>query len=150
MSPDDPNLEFIKEQYSQYCQMHRFYGNLSWHIPTLAIAAVVAFIGFDPEKAIKWVNAPLLPAVTFLVISIFIALMYIHHRRNLLFTKICERVISEIEKDYGLQKKIYHIQVCPDLKGLDRLSSSIFLSVFLMLLSGASLGVSIYFWVLVF
>jgi hypothetical protein len=41
-------LDFIKEQYSQYWEMLRLYLSFSWQIPALAIIATVAFIGLDP------------------------------------------------------------------------------------------------------
>ena len=88
------NPEFIREQYSQYWEMKRFHLTLSWQIPALAIVAVVAFLGFDPDALTKWMQSPLVPAITFLLIGLFIVVMFVHHRRNLLFVRLYERAVN--------------------------------------------------------
>ncbi len=134
MEDGDVNTDFVKEQYSQYWQMKRFHLALSWHIPALAIAAVVAFVGFDPDRLSKWAQRPVLPAAIFLAMSMFVLLMLIHHYRNLLFARIFERAIAELEQVYGIVKQVHHQQVAAELKGFARVSSSTWLSLFLLFL----------------
>jgi len=144
------NPKFIREQYSQYWEMKRFHLTLSWQIPTLAIVAVVAFLGFDPAALTKWMQAPLVPAITFLLVGMFIVVMFVHHRRNLLFARLYERAVADFERDYGVKVDLHHFQVQPKLRGWQGVSSSSMLSALLLLLAVALLGTSVYFFAMSF
>jgi hypothetical protein len=147
MATENANVEFVKEQYSQYWEMMRFHLSLSWNIPTLAIAAVVALVALDPEKLVNWRHTPVLLAAAFLVMGLFVVVMFIHHHRNLEFAGIYEVAISELEKDYGVVKEVHHGQLATKLKGLMKISSSICLERFLLLFAIVLLGLSGYFWI---
>lgn len=142
--------DFVRVQYAQYWDMMRFHLSLSWQIPALAVVAVVALLGFDAEALTKWMDAPLVPAVALLLIGLFMVVMFVHHRRNLLFVRLYEETIAAIEKDYGVGSDLHHFQVQSDLNTWERLSSSSMLSALLLLLAAVSLGASIYFFVNVF
>lgn len=150
MANDNKNVDFIKEQYLQYWQMKRFHLALSWHIPALAIAAVVAFIGLDPDKLSKWTQTPLIPAAIFLAMGMFVLLMFIHHYRNLVFARIFEKAIAELEEIHGIVKEVHQQQTSAKLKGLAKISSSTCLSLFLLILSATLLCISGSFWFRVF
>ncbi len=145
---EDP--EFVKEQYAQYWEMKRFHLALSWHIPALAIAAVVAFIGFDPDKITKWTRTPALPAVILLTMAMFVLLMALHHHRNLLFARLYEKAIAELEETHGIVKEVHHQQVSVKLTGFEKISSSVCLSFFLLVLAVALIIGSGYFWICFF
>lgn len=98
MKDNENNMEFVKEQYSQYWEMLRQHTAFSWQIPALAIVAVIFFINIEPNRLSEWAETPLVPAIAFLVLSLFIAVMLIHHRRNLLFKGYYERALIELEK----------------------------------------------------
>lgn len=149
MSEGNGKPEFVQAQYDQYWEMMRFHLSLSWNIPTLAIAAVVAFIAFDPEKVTNWSQNPLLPATTLLVSGLFVVLMFIHNHRNLVFAGIYEKAITELEQEYGVAKTVHHHQLGGSLKGLAGISSSRCLSGFLLILGVTLLLASGYFWFLV-
>lgn len=150
MDENEKNSEFIREQYSQYWEMMRFHLTLSWQIPALAIVAVVAFLGFDPDKLARWTQTPFVPAITFLLVGLFVVVMFIHHRRNLLFVRLYERAVADLEKNYGLEIEIHHFQVEPRLKGWRRISSSTSLSALLLFLAIGLLGISVYFFIIAF
>ena len=142
---NEKNLEFVKEQYIQYWEMIRLHSGFSWQIPATGIVAVIAFMSLDPDKLTGWAKIPLIPAFTFLVVSLFSAVMLVHHRRNLLFVKYYEEAIADLEKKYGVEMQVHHIQISPKLKGFQRISSSTSLSIFLLILALGSFGISIYF-----
>jgi hypothetical protein len=146
MSDNEKKFDFIKEQYSQYWEMKRLYLSFSWQIPALAVVATVAFIGLDQDKLISWYKAPLITAINLLVIGLFVGVMFIHHRRNLIFANKLSRAIAELEKKFGIEMDVHHHQV--QLKGWQRISSSTSLSVFLFSLMVILLGTSIYFLVI--
>lgn len=145
MCQNHNNIEFIKEQYSQYWEMKRKHLSFSWQIPSLTIVAVVALVGFDPTKLEKWINMPLVPAISFFMLGIFVALMFVHHRRNLIYANIYDKFLAEFEEKYGEKLEIHHFQVNSKLPILNQISSSSFLSVFLILLFIGLIAVSIYF-----
>lgn len=148
--PDDAKPELLSDQYNQYGEMCRFHLSLSWDIPTLAIAGIVAFVAVGPDTTANWSNEPLLPAVTLMAASLFVFLLYIHHRRNLLFAQTYERAIEALERDHGKQIGVLHHQVQASLRGFDRLSSSARLGGFILFLSGLLMVVDSYLWTLVF
>lgn len=148
MDEDEKKQEFIKEQYSQYWEMLRQHTAFSWQIPALAVVAVIFFLGLDPNRLSEWTQTPLVPAIAFLVLSLFIGVMLIHHRRNLLFVNRYEQALIELEKRYGQEIEVHHSQISPKLKGWQRVSSSTSLSVFLLLLAISLLTASIYFFII--
>jgi len=147
---DDKKPELLTDQYNQYWEMCRFHLSLSWNIPTLAIAGILALAATDPDARQKWFQEPLLPAVTMLVASLFVLLMYIHHRRNLLFAATYEKAIEELERDHGKQLGVLHHQVQARLRGFDRLSSSTCLGAFILVLGLFLIALDLYLWTLVF
>jgi hypothetical protein len=150
MDKNEKNADFIKEQYTQYWEMIRLHSAFSWQIPALAIVAVVSFISFGPDNLPGWMRTPLVAGFTFLVVGLFVGVMFIHHRRNLLFVRKYEQAVAKLEKDYGLVMQVHHFQILPQLKGWQRISSSTSLSIFLFLLAMSLLGTSIFFFSMIF
>lgn len=150
MKLDNNKSDLINDQYNQYWEMCRFHLSLSWNIPTLAIASIIAFVGLDPDKLNSWLNRPILSACILLLSSIFVGIMYIHHRRNLLFASQYERALETIEKRYGNHLGVLHHQVQNKFHGLNKLSSSSLLGGFILLFAALLFLLDIYFWVLVF
>jgi hypothetical protein len=140
--------ELLSDQYAQYWEMVRFHLSLSWNIPTLAIACIVAVAAIDPDAKQKWLREPLLPAVIVLVAALFMFLLYIHHRRNLLFAGRYEEAIDALEQKYGLPLGALHPQVQKKLMGVDRLSSSSCLGVFIVILGVCLMAFDVYLWIL--
>jgi len=141
----DPNIEFAKEQYVQYWEMKRMHLSFSWQIPALAIVAVLAIIGIDPEKIPKLGNIPLVSALIFLALGLFAITMFVHHCRNRLFASRYDKILAELEKRFGVEVKIHHFQLESDFRWWQRMSSSWALSTFLVLLSAGLLVASLYF-----
>jgi hypothetical protein len=110
VQPADPvkKAEFIKQQYAQYWEMLRQHTTLSWQIPALSTAAIVFFLGIDPSRILEWSKTPFMPAVVFIILGSFVGIMFIHHRRNILFIGFYENAIKEIEKEYGLEMQVHH------------------------------------------
>jgi hypothetical protein len=146
MLESNDKLGFIQAQYNQYWEMKRFHLNLSWNIPTLAVAAAVAFIAYGPEKITKWVQRPTLPAAALLATGLFVLLVFLHNHRNLVFAGVYEEAIIELEEEYGVAKKVHHRQMKGRIRGLAGISSSTFLGVFLLTLAVALLVASAHLW----
>jgi len=145
MNERKKDRDFIREQYSQYWEMKRKHLTFSWQIPSLTIVAVLALVAFDPAKLEKWIQTPIVPALSFFMLAVFVALMFVHHRRNLLFAAMYDKVLAEFESKYGEELKIHHFQVQTKLPFFSQLSSSYFLSIFLILLAIGLFSVSLYF-----
>ena len=144
------NLDFVREQYSQYWEMARTHSSYSWQLSTTAIVAIIAFIALDTEMLTTWTKTPLIPAFAFLVVGMFTITMLINLQRNLLFTRYYEQAITQLEEEFGKVLEVHHHQIAPNLKGWRAISSSKMLSVFLLLITIGILSMSIYFFVLAF
>jgi hypothetical protein len=140
----DPKADFVREQYVQYWEMKRVHLSFSWQIPAVTVVAVVAIIGLDADRISAWRGAPLVPALEFLALGLFLALMFLHHRRNLMFASLYDRALAVLEKEYGDEVRVHHFQVGRGYGWWNRLSSSLGLSVFLSLLSLSLLATSGY------
>jgi hypothetical protein len=137
--------DFAKEQYIQYWEMLRQSTAFSWQIPTIVAAAALLTLGIDSNRLVDWIKIPIVPAVAFIILGLFIVVMWIHHRRNRLFVGYYEDALINLEENYGIDLQVYHKQISPRLKGLNRISSSSTLSLFLILLSVALLALGLYF-----
>lgn len=147
MPEKSDKLDFIRAQYDQYWEMKRFHLKLSWNIPTIVIAAILALIAIDPDRATNWEKDPLLPAFILLLAGFFVLLMYIHNQRNLWFAGVYEKVLIELEQEYGVTKMVHHQQIKGGPGGLLNVSSSKCLSSFLLVLAVFLLAASVYFWI---
>jgi len=128
----EQNKEFIVEQYSQYWQMLRWHISASWNIPALSLMIVFGILGLSIDKLR---SNYLLLSITLLVCSIFVAIILVHHNRNLLWVKYFENALKELEVKHGELKNVYHSQISPSLTGMASISSSILLGIFLGLCS---------------
>lgn len=144
-------IELVKEQYSQYYQMIRHHTSLSWHIPSFTIACAVIFFGLDTSKIRNWFCNPIIPAACFLVISLFLAVMLVHHTRNGKYASKFDAAVIALEKKYGVYMDVHHAHEKGTTKKKlkDYMTSSKCLSAFLIVLIAASFIISIYFFYLV-
>jgi hypothetical protein len=140
-----PVPELIKEQYTQYYQMLRHHTSLSWSIPSFAVACSVLFFGLDSSKMRSWDDYPLLPALCFLFIGLFLFVMLKHHIRNGFYAHKFDEALLKIERMWGYKLRVHHSQLEPEKSFFKRISSSLCLSVFLWVLIILSLSVSIYY-----
>ena len=142
-----PSPEFISEQYSQYWEMKRFHLSLSWQIPALAAAAIVGFFTVDPDSLRNWHDAPFIPSLAFLLLSLFIVLMRVHHKRNIVLADVFEEAVKNLESQYGVPGNVYHNDLQRDAKKLKGLSSSRALDIFLGVLGAVLFAASAYYFI---
>jgi len=147
---DGFDVDFVREQYAQYWAMIRQHSSFSWQIPTAGVLAVVAFIALEPDRLREWMQMPIAPAVMFLLIGLFSFLLLIHHERNFLFVRYYGEAVESLEKRFGLEMCVHHSQITPTLRGWRSISSVTCLSVFLLVLTVGSWGISAYFFASVF
>lgn len=126
------HIDLIKEQYQQYYHMVRHHTGLSWHIPSFAVAASVLFFGLDSSKLTSWFQTPILPAAGFFIISLFFIVMLVHHRRNVFYARQYSKALSNFERKWGFVAKVHHFQLEPEKNFINRISSSLCLSIFLV------------------
>ena len=134
-----PNLDLIKNQYSEYYQMLRWHITASWNIPSLTLVVITASLSLSIEKFDKLKEKASLSAFLFLTFFILSTIMYIHHRRNLLWVTYFEKAIREIEEKYGEIMTVHHSMIQTKLTGIDKISSSKLLGWFLLFISFVSL-----------
>lgn len=143
--------DLIIEQYSQYYQMVRHHTSLSWHIPSFTIAFSIVFLGLDSSKLHNWLYCPILPAICFFVICLFLVVMFVHHKRNGLYAKRFDQALVEIEKNCGYVTKVNVHHCGSELRKsfINKISSSLCLTIFLLLLIFLSFFISLYYFYLV-
>lgn len=144
VNPKESN-EFIRAQYTQYWEMIRLHLAFSWQIPALAVVSVIAFVNVGPEEVDLWGENPYLPAVSFFIIGMFLGIMFFHHHRNLLFVDHLERVVANLEKDFGVEIEVHHFQVKNKFRGWHAISSSRGLSITLLIIALVSFGISFFY-----
>ena len=149
MSEKKINIDFVKEQYSQYYQMLRMHVALSWQIPSFVIVALLFLLSLESKNIQGWKDYPIWPAFWFLIVGLFLVVMFIHHRRNLFYADHYSKVLADIEEKWGVVLKVYHFQVELGRKWWQKISSSLCLSIFLFLMIVGSFVISIYYFKLV-
>ena len=145
MSKKEKEKIIIESQYQHYSEMIRFYLNLSWQIPTLAIVAVVGFIGLETDKIKDWKDYPLPAFIAFFILGLFFLMLYLHNKRNLTFATSYEKALTKLEKKYGYEITVHHFQTASNLKGVNKISSSKMLSRLLSFMTLIFLSVSFYY-----
>lgn len=148
MNEDRKNIEFVKEQYSQYYQMFRQHLVFSWQIPSFVIVALLFFLGLEYKNIQSWKRNPIFPAIGFLIIGLFLIVMFVHHRRNLFYANNYSKILAKMEEEWGFEVKVHHFQVEPLKKSWQRISSSLCLSIFLIILIVGSIITSICYFIL--
>lgn len=144
--------DFIKEQYV-HLNAHRSQVNtLSGQIIGFIFAGLVLSLGLKSENIADWNKFPLLPAISFLAIGVFFVVMWTAHTRNIVSRRWLDKLIEEMEEEYGRRPADYGLLNSPRGRrwlGED-VSSSFVLSVFLMLMAVLTLSASGYFWIKLF
>ena len=140
--------DIVSNQYDQYWNMYRFHLKLSWQIPAIALAALLAFIKISENQISNWNSSPLLPALMTLVLFVFFLIIYVHHRRNLIFAEHFEVNIGVLEDKYGEKIGGTHTDANENLSGVDSISSSKLLGAFVAFCCIALLFGSSYLWFL--
>lgn len=142
---EESSPEFVAQQYAQYWEMKRFHLSLSWQIPALAAAAIIGFVTIDPSNLRDWNEHPIVPAVAFVFMGLFVGVMRIHHKRNIVLANNFEKALVELEEAHGVPFRVHHNQLQKQKAGLRGLSSSTALDIFLALLAVVLIGAAVYF-----
>ncbi len=142
--PPEVNKEFIAEQYTQYWEMLRWHISSSWNIPALSLLIISGLLGFSLDKIDKVKENYLILSVICLFTSMFLAVMLIHHNRNLLWVRYYEDALKNLENKYGDPQGVYHSQVNSNIRGFVKISSSKLLELFLGLCSLTFFAMSLY------
>jgi hypothetical protein len=126
--------DFVKEQYIQYHEIRRQLNAFSWQVPSLVILVMLYFFRVDAEKIEVWKSIPVISFLEFFILSLFILVMLVFHRRCLLHFRKHEENLAKMEKLYGISCKVYADQTDSSFKWFDRIRSSFLLTLFLVLL----------------
>ncbi|MDP1545478.1 MAG: hypothetical protein Q8L87_05595 [Anaerolineales bacterium] len=146
-----PDTQISLERYKQYWEMLRWHTSASWNIPALSLLLVTGVLGLKLDSIQNIKENLVLYFFAALVISIFLFIMYAHHKRNMIWVREFEKALIRIEQeDFKTDTDVYHSKKQKTLKGIDRLSSSTLLSGFLITLSIVFLILSIIFAVILF
>ena len=147
ISKTPKDMTFVQEQYSQYHEIRRQLNSFSWQIPSIAVLAIFFFLDIDPDSLNRWYNAPLIPAIGFLVVGMFLIVLLVFHIRNIAILRNFESVLAKMEIDYGAQLSVYAFQLGKQLKWWQRLKSSSLLGSFVFLLILIAFSGSVFFWI---
>lgn len=142
-------ITIIKEQYSQYYQMVRMHLKFSWQIPSFVIISLLFILSLESKNIEDWKNFPEWPAFGFFIVGFFLVVMFVHHKRNLFYADHYQKILAKIEKNWGIAVKVHHFQVEIDRGWWQKISSSLCLSIFLIVMITSSFGMSIYYFLLV-
>lgn len=144
-TPATPDREFVREQYIQYHETRRQLNGFSWQIPSVAAVVLVLFLGLDPDKASQWLTKPLMPALGLLAVGLFMAVMLVNHVRNIAFLRNFEKILSDLEMEYGVVLPAYAKSLSKKFRWWQRLKSSTCLALYLLIAMLGTLSASFYF-----
>ena len=145
MAAKNTKANMINEQYRQYYEMLRHHTSLSWNIPSFAIACAILFFGLDSNNLQSWDSNPILPAACFFIIFFFLVVMLIHHIRNGYYAEKFDNALAKIERRWGYPMNVHHPLRKHKDSFLNRVSSSLCLTIFMGLSALTTLAISIYF-----
>ena len=137
--------DFVIAQYNQIWESMRTHLRFSWQIPAFTMVAIAALLTTAPENLEAWEKQPLISGISFLILTLSVSVLFIHHRRNQIFVKQYEENIKRMENKYGIKSNAHHSKIAKELKGLDKISSTSMLTFFLFFLMFILMLVSLYF-----
>lgn len=136
---------FIIEQFIQFNEHRRQVNSFSWQIPTVVFASLILILGLNADMFAKWNRTPYVPAIGFLLVSLFLVVIMSNHSRNRLTRQWLDNVIQEMERMHGNRPSQYGYKFGEGLSRVQSFSSSKVLSYFLWLLLLLNLGISLYY-----
>jgi hypothetical protein len=141
----DPST-FVIEQFIQFNEHRRQINSFSWEIPTAIFASLILIFGLNDEMFAKWRQTPYVPAIGFLLLSLFFVVIMTNHSRNRLTRQWLDNVIQEMERMHGNRPSQYGYKFGEGWSRIQGFSSSKVLSYFLWLLLLLNISIALYYW----
>ena len=150
MSRQKPEAsDFIKEQYIHLNEHRRQVNGFSGQILAIIFAGFVLSLGLKSDSLEDWSRHPLLPAASFLAISLLFVVMWASHSRNVVSRGWLDSLIAALEEKYGERPTDWGLPNTPRGRAWlgENIPSSKLVSVFLALMAVVTFCISIYYWV---